>query len=244
MNELSQAARTLSDKLRGLTFSGEVTHVYDPLTYAWEPHQNYLETYGSGRKKVLFLGMNPGPWGMAQVGVPFGEISLVRDWMKISGTVKKPEREHPKRPIEGFACARSEVSGKRLWGLFSERFPEAGDFFKNHLVMNFCPLVWMGETGKNITPDKITAEEMRPVYAACREHLRRTIEVVEPDYLIGVGAFAEKQLASVKKEFFGDLEILVGKVLHPSPASPLANRGWGEQAERQLEEMGISLRAS
>jgi len=28
-------------------------------------------------------------------------------------------------------------------------------------------------------------------------------------------------------------------VLHPSPASPAANRGWGEAATRQLVELGV-----
>ena len=34
-------------------------------------------------KRVVFLGMNPGPFGMAQVGVPFGEVAAVRDWLRI-----------------------------------------------------------------------------------------------------------------------------------------------------------------
>ena len=109
------------------------------------------------------LGMNPGPWGMAQTGVPFGEIPAVRDWMGISSVVDKPGNEHPKRPVEGFACERSEVSGRRLWGLFSEKFPNPEDFFRDHFVANYCPLVWMGETGKNITPDKLPKVEMAPV---------------------------------------------------------------------------------
>jgi single-strand selective monofunctional uracil DNA glycosylase len=31
----------------------------------------------------------------------------------------------------------------------------------------------------------------------------------------------------------------LGKVLHPSPASPAANRGWAEAATRQLIEQGV-----
>jgi single-strand selective monofunctional uracil DNA glycosylase len=140
-----------------------VARVYNPLDYAWEPHQNYIARYGGGKKKVLFLGMNPGPWGMAQTGVPFGEVAAVRDWMGIGGRVDSPRgkglrEEHPKRRVEGFACPRSEVSGRRFWGLMAERFKTPAAFFKGHWVVNYCPLVFMTATGANLTPDKLPGE--------------------------------------------------------------------------------------
>lgn len=239
LDELKLAARELVGELSSLEFSEPVTHVYNPLVYAWQAHAQYLEKYAQGQKRVLFLGMNPGPWGMAQVGVPFGEIELVSGWMGIKAPVDKPENEHPKRPIQGFDCPRSEVSGKRLWGLFAEEYPDAKDFFADHFVTNFCPLVWMGETGKNITPDKLPKAESAPVDEVCRKHLAKQIELLEPEFLIGVGAFAEKQLKATMKEYFPDDKRFIGKVLHPSPASPAANRGWAEAATKQLKEQGI-----
>ena len=118
------------------------------------------------------MGMNPGPYGMAQTGIPFGEIEHVRDWLKITGEVGKPETEHPKRPITGFACERSEVSGRRLWGLFAEKYPDPNDFFADHFITNYCPLVWMKDTGANLTPDKLPAASLAPVEEACQAHLR------------------------------------------------------------------------
>ena len=41
----------------------------------------------------------PGPFGMAQTGIPFGEIEHVRDWIGVSCAVDKPKNEHPKRLI-------------------------------------------------------------------------------------------------------------------------------------------------
>lgn len=236
-SELIEASRQLTRDLAGLEFTGDVTHVYNPLKYAREPHEMFLSRFGGGKKRVLFLGMNPGPWGMAQTGVPFGEIPAVRDWMGISGKVGKPDPEHPKRPIVGFDCERSEVSGARLWGYFSDKYPDAKDFFADHFVVNFCPLVWMAETGRNITPDKIAAAEMKPIYEACCKHLACAIELLDPEWLVGVGAYARKQLEAVQKETGGDRNI--GQILHPSPASPAANRGWAEAAAKQLAEMGI-----
>ena len=239
ITELEAAAQELIRALAPLRFSDPVSHTYNPLEYAWTPHQQYLSRFGSGKKRVLFLGMNPGPWGMAQVGVPFGEIPAVRDWMGIETAVDKPVNEHPKRPIEGFACQRSEVSGRRLWGLFADRYPQANDFFADHFVTNFCPLVWMGETGRNITPDKLPKYESAPVDEACRHHLSKTIALIEPEFLIGVGAFAEKQLKETVKAYFPNKDFKIGKILHPSPASPAANKGWPEVPLQQLIDLGV-----
>jgi single-strand selective monofunctional uracil DNA glycosylase len=159
----------------------------------------------------------------------------VRDWLGISGPVGKPDPEHPKRPVTGFACPRSEVSGRRLWGLFAARFGTAGQFFKDHFVANFCPLVWMKDSGANLTPDKLPRDAMEPVQKACLQHLERVVETLQPAKLIGIGAFAEKQLAAVRPS-----GAVLGKILHPSPASPAANRDFEGTATRQLHELGIA----
>jgi single-strand selective monofunctional uracil DNA glycosylase len=237
MNALIASTRRLADDLRELEFSPPVACVYHTLDYTWEAHRLYLERFGKGRKRVVFLGMNPGPFGMAQTGVPFGEVAAVRDWMGIETAIGKPVREHPKRIIEGFACKRSEVSGRRLWGLFSDRFGEARAFFKDHFVLNYCPLVWMSESGANLTPDKLSAVEMAPVEAACQQHLREVIALMKPAFLIGVGAYAEDRLRQAAASAGSKAQ--VGRVLHPSPASPAANRGWAEAASRQLAALGV-----
>ena len=230
--ELVKSGRKMADRLRELTFSDPVSHTYLTVDYASDGYEAYLKKFGDSKKRVLMLGMNPGPYGMAQTGVPFGEISMVRDWMGLDPKISKPAIEHPKRPVLGMDCPKSEVSGRRLWGYFSERFPDAGNFFKDHLVINYCPLIWMKATGANLTPDKIKSAEMVPVDKICQEHLCELIEILEPQYLIGVGAYAEKKMSLAK----ADLGMVgtVGKVLHPSPASPAANRGWSEAADRQL----------
>ena len=229
------AAQALSKAVGELQFAPPTTHIYNPLAYAWTAHESYLKLHAATKKKVVFLGMNPGPYGMAQCGVPFGEIELVRDWVGVDETVLKPANEHPKRPIEGFACKRSEVSGRRLWGLFSERFGSAGAFFEAHFVANYCPLVFMEESGRNRTPDKLPVAEAEALYLLCDTHLRALVAALEPEWVIGVGAFAESRAL----EALRDTGVRVGRILHPSPASPAANRGWAEQATRQLEELGI-----
>lgn len=232
---LIKSVRKLNENISKLTFCEPTAFVYNPLEYAWIIHEQYLKLGGQGKKNVVFLGMNPGPYGMAQTGVPFGEVSAVRDWMGLLGDVKKPGREHPKRPIEGLECPKSEVSGRRLWGMFGEKFPKAEDFFRKHFVTNYCPLVFMEENGKNRTPDKLPSLEKKPLEEICDQHLREVVEILKPEWLIGVGGFAQKRA----EEALAGIQVKVGKILHPSPASPAANRGWSEAATKQLQEQQI-----
>ena len=240
---LLDAARELSRSLAKLRFPPPVAHVYNPHDYAWAPYEVYVRRFGASRKRVVLLGMNPGPFGMMQTGVPFGEIAAVRDWMGIRAPVEKPTREHPRRPIEGFACQRSEVSGRRLWGWAAERFGAADAFFADWFVLNYCPLAFLEASGRNLTPDKLPAPVLRRVYDACDRHLAAALTALAPTWAIGIGGFAERRIRTVLE---GDLvdgaaarAMRVGQILHPSPASPAANRGWVEAAEAQLAALGV-----
>lgn len=234
--EMLTAARRLCEEVSRLRFGPPVTHVYNPLEYAWAPQRLYIERYGATRKRVVLLGMNPGPFGMGQTGVPFGEVSRVREFLGIEAAVGRPAHEHPDRPVQGFACTRSEVSGSRVWGLVEDRWGTAASFFKEHYVANYCPLLFMEEGGKNRTPDKLAASERAALQAACDRHLQRVVELLAPTWVIGVGAWAELRARAA----LGDA-VQIGKILHPSPASPAANQGWAEAAAAELQALGIEV---
>ncbi len=225
----------LSLAVSTLRFAEPVAYVYNPLHYAWNLHRQYLQRYGNGRKRVLFLGMNPGPWGMAQTGVPFGQIAAVADWMQLRGKVGMPSPMHPKRQIAGLACQRSEVSGARLWGLMQEKFTTPEEFFVDHFVINYCPLVFMEKSARNITPDKLARHERELLASICDVALDSMLGYFEPEIIVGVGLYAEKQARRVVAK----RPIRVGRILHPSPASPAANRGWAAQAQAQLSALRI-----
>ena len=233
-DRLIAAAKKLANSADRLTFDPPVACVYNPLKYAWRAHQQYLDRYVRRSCQVVFLGMNPGPWGMAQTGIPFGEVATVRDWLRIDAAIGRPARAHPRRPIEGLACARSEVSGRRLWGLFRARFEHPKALFARHLVLNYCPLVFMEASGRNLTPDKLPAARRKALQAICDRHLNEVLAAIRPQWLVGIGAFAEKCGTRVAPP-----GVEVGRILHPSPASPAANRGWAEVATRQLVTLGI-----
>ena len=237
VRRLLLATPRLRKQVAGLEFGRPVTHVYNPLSYASQPYRLYLKRFGGTRKKVVFLGMNPGPFGMAQTGVPFGEVAHVRDWLGLEAPVGRPRSEHPRRPIEGFDCSRSEVSGQRLWGAIAAHWGTPKRFFADHFIANYCPLVFMEASGRNRTPDKLPADEREGLFSVCDSHLQRLVEILEPDWIVGVGAFAEGRA----RQALGP-EARVATILHPSPANPRANRDWVGIARRQLRDLGLCSR--
>ena len=238
---LVRLGQQLSEECSRLRFGSPVTHVYNPLDYARPVYQAYLERYADGPRKVLFLGMNPGPFGMAQTGVPFGEVAMVRDWLGLAGEVGRPAHECPKRPVLGFECPRSEVSGKRLWGLFRQAFKEAERFFADHLVLNYCPLLFLDASAgkcRNLTPDKLPANERGQLQECCDRHLRAALETLKVETAVGVGKFAEARL----KECLGFAsDVRVVSMPHPSPANPAANGDYGRLVRQALGEGGIRI---
>lgn len=239
-SHLLNAAETLSQRLSSLAFASPITHVYNPLEYARNNYRAYVERFAQGPKLAVFLGMNPGPWGMAQTGIPFGEVRYVTTWLNINEPVEKPPIEHPKRPILGAACKRSEVSGARLWGAIAERFIDPENFFASFFVANYCPLAFLEASGRNFTPDKLPRAEQKLVFAACDDHLREMVSALNPRFVVGVGAFSTERAHEALKEIATEDRPTVGTILHPSPANPHANAGWARKAFAQLHELGIT----
>ncbi len=229
------ASRRLRREIEGLRFGPPVTHVYNPLVYAVRPWAAYVRAFATSRRRVVFLGMNPGPFGMVQTGVPFGDVAQVRDWLGIEAPVGRPPHEHAKRPVRGFACERSEVSGARLWGAIAAHYRRPERFFRHHFVANYCPLAFVEASGRNRTPDKLPRAEREPLFAACDRFLRRLVAILEPEWLVGIGSFAEARALEVLE---GE-GVRIGRVLHPSPANPRAQRDWGGSARKELAQQGV-----
>ena len=224
-------------ELQLLRFGPPVSHVYNPLEYARAVYDQYLDLYSNRSIEVVLLGMNPGPWGMAQTGVPFGEVAAVREWLRIESPVGCPAQLHPKRPVEGFACSRSEVSGRRLWGWAKKRFRTPEGFFARFFVVNYCPLLFIESSGRNRTPNNLRPAEKKPLLEICDLALRHTLQWLEPHYVVGVGRFAGER---AEISLIG-LELTIGRITHPSPANPKANRGWEDLVSKELEDLGIKV---
>jgi single-strand selective monofunctional uracil DNA glycosylase len=232
------ASRILARDADRLSFSMPVRYIYNPLAYARVPYEMYLARFAAGPKRVIFLGMNPGPWGMAQTGVPFGEVAAVRDWLGISGDVKSHPGAHPRVPVTGFSCSRSEVSGARLWGLLRDEFGPADRMAREVFVSNYCPLMFLDEDGKNLTPDGLSRADQPALFEVCDRYLETVIETLRPEWLIGVGRFAERRLEALIEKT-GRAGLRVSSIMHPSPANPKAHNDWAGQVSAALVRDGV-----
>lgn len=225
---LTSIARSLARGLDAVDWHTP-SHVYNPLQYAWSGHRAYLERYGERRGRVLLVGMNPGPWGMAQTGVPFGNVSAVRDWFRIdSRLARRLPVQHPKYPILGLACQRDEGSGKRLWGWARQRVGSPDDFFARFFIWNYCPLLFLAHN-RNLVPAALGADEREALRTHCDHALDRVVAALQPAAIVGIGRYAVERAT----ERVGG-RVPVVYLLHPSPANPTANQHWGEFAERTL----------
>jgi single-strand selective monofunctional uracil DNA glycosylase len=239
--ELDAIVDDLLRELRPIERAPPAPYIYNPLEYARNPYREYLGRYAAPARarddRTLLLGMNPGPFGMAQTGVPFGAVAPVRDWLLIGGDIGRPAREHPKRPVQGFACRREEVSGTRLWGWARDTFGTPESFFRSFFVWNYCPLLFLEESGRNLPPDRLPATARAAITEPCDRALRRVVEGLRFSRVVGVGGFAETRARTA----LAGHEVSIGCILHPSPASPAANRGWAQQASAQLRALGVDL---
>jgi single-strand selective monofunctional uracil DNA glycosylase len=226
----------LQRELKHIAFP-EVAYTYQPLDYAWEPHALYHQRYGTHQRRILLVGMNPGPFGMAQTGVPFGAVPWVRDWMNISGTVHAPKHTHPRRPVLGFHCPRVEVSGQRLWSWAAEHYTTPERFFQHFFVLNYCPLLFVHDSGKNITPEQLPVGATKALFAACDRALLAWYHYFQPEWLLGIGLFAAKR---IQRLFAHETRVRCGVLPHPSPANPQSNQGWSQYAQKALQNYGLT----
>ena len=229
VGQLIRSAASLRDDVRPigrrLVSEGSVDVCYNPLDYAWDAHEAYLMQMGGSGARTVILGMNPGPHGMGQMGIPFAATSVVRDLLGITGIpVNQPEAADLRRPVVGLEYPREEVSGTRLWGLLAEHYGDAGAIASSVFLVNHCPLMlFSGPRAANITPDKVGGKSAQALLERCDQHLREVVVALDAQRVIGVGRFAESRARSALTD---DAVEVVG-CWHPSPASPLANRNAG-----------------
>jgi len=239
VEQLIRAAASLRDDVgpigRSLVSEGSVDVCYNPLDYAWDVHEAYLRRMGGSGARTVVLGMNPGPHGMGQMGIPFAATSVVRDLLGITGIpVGQPEPADSRRPVVGLEYPREEVSGTRLWGLLSEHYGDAGAIASRVFLVNHCPLMlFSGPRATNITPDKVGGKSARALLERCDQHLREVVAALDGQRVIGVGKFAESRARSA----LADEAVGVVGCWHPSPASPLANRNGGADWRANVREV-------
>src|SRR5207244_2174072 len=81
----------------------------------------------------------------------------------------------------------------RVWGWAHDRFGTPEQFFLQFFVVNYCPLAFIEDSGKNYTPDRLPAADRQRLFAACDAALMEIADAIEPRAVVGIGGFAERR---------------------------------------------------
>ncbi|XP_059470377.1 single-strand selective monofunctional uracil DNA glycosylase [Neocloeon triangulifer] len=233
----------LSGQLKLLKFSDPVFMVYDPVEYAGGIYFQYLQRFCRSPKHLLILGMNPGPWGMGQTGIPFGDVDTVKNYLGLAEfgfLIRQPTQQHPSKIVTGLDCHRKEPSGTKLWGLVKKltNYCPAEIALANIIVHNFCPLIFLKESGCNLTPEELKASNKKEeLFNLCSTALYHSLRVLQCSQILCIGKFAEKRADLMVKKF--SLNALVYSIPHPSPRNVSGRVNWEENAMASLSASGL-----
>ncbi|XP_049877484.1 single-strand selective monofunctional uracil DNA glycosylase [Pectinophora gossypiella] len=219
-------------------FPSTVECIYNPTIYARHTFEMYVRKYCNTKKPIMYFGMNPGPWGMSQTGVPFGEVNSVRDWLGIQGPVGKPPKEISARPVKGFDCTRTEVSGKRFWGLFKDICVVPDKFFETSFVYNYIPQQWMKNNGCNVTPGDLKTQQMENLFNICDRVLIKVLELYEVKTIVAIGKFCETRAQKAIKKYMSGSPVQILYMPHPSPRA-VNNNNWDQKAIACLKNQNL-----
>jgi Uracil DNA glycosylase superfamily. len=205
------------------------------FSYAIDPFLEYLEKAERGSVRTLYLGMNPGPYGMYRTGIPFCDFVTKREFLKITASVDETfidvDAVRGEKPDE----KRREVSGMRLWGLFESVYHSPERFFSSSLVLSYSPLIFFRSEGRraNIALSDVKSLDRKRIEKVSDEFLKRYIKELKCDTLVGIGDYAHRALVRCS-----DGERLL-KIAHPSPANPAANGDWAGRTYCYLKSEGV-----
>ncbi|XP_073844130.1 single-strand selective monofunctional uracil-DNA glycosylase-like [Musca autumnalis] len=210
---LNEALKQPTPELQ--TFYG----IYRPLDYAAQIYRNFLQKYLNGPKRILFVGMNPSRYGSLLTGIPFGDITTVRDRMQLDVS-----------SLDSMEIGE-EQSSQRFWNLIKSIFNDEQDFidrfFQNCFVHNVCPLVFINNNGHNVSFQSLAERmtmETRQIEVICRSYLELQVQLLQPEIIIAVGWYAFNMLRSL--DYYKNGRCIVEKIPHPSPKNFDSELDW------------------
>ena len=98
-----------------------------------------------------------------------------------------------------------------------------------------CPLLFLSSSGKNVTPPELPADARRQLNAACDRALIDVLRLLCVRTVVAVGKYTENRVRSLLRDA-AITDVRVAVIIHPSPASPAANKAWSDTALAQLTQ--------
>jgi len=268
-DQILAASDRLSERLAALPPVGDLVAL-DPTRYcrsAWAAYLQMAARLGC----VLVVGMNPGPHGMAQTGVPFTDPWIVDELDLQAPRADVPPADipavgswrHRSHRARGVLGSKREESAKRLWPLLREicapyaavgpsadKIAEATRRVCNEvLLVNALPICWLDPAGKNVSAEQVEKRAPAQVREGLRdlvnEWLQAVADILRPAAVIGVGRWAREFVTDLDVDHFVEIPFRDG-IKHPSPSAG-SEAAWRAEAEpilRRAVELSRAARLS
>jgi single-strand selective monofunctional uracil DNA glycosylase len=218
--------------------------VLDPGRYGERWHHRFRRCYPVGPRPLLVFGLNPGPYGMAQTGVPFTDLKrlefhLPRLWRELLAArepVALPGLAPPS--LRPFLTRTFESSSVRVYKFLERAFGSAEQAFRRVAFVNPCPLLFIDRaTGENRTPadlPRAAPRLMREFDALRRTTVLEAVSELEARGAVLLGKDVARAAAPALRAALPADSVLEWE--HPARAVPetwarglhesLAARGW------------------
>ena len=94
----------------------------------------------------------------------------------------------------------------------------------------------MNSSGKNIIPSALPKESRKILFDTCDISLKKLVDLLDVEAVVGIGKFACDRARMALKD---KPDVKMHLIMHPSPASPAANKDWAGIVKKQLKESGV-----
>jgi single-strand selective monofunctional uracil DNA glycosylase len=227
--------------------------IWNPGLYAASWHALFRKEYPASAGCILVFGLNPGPYGMAQTGIPFTDLKRLREHLprlakglerrgcSLAGVGLAP------RSLRPYLSRTFESSAVRVYRFLSRGWGSAEDGWRSVVVANPCSLLFMDAAGENRTPadlvgavsrrtgSLVAARRLRERCNALRRlAAREAVRVLSPRGVVLLGKDAQRAMQTGIAPLLGPDSILGWE--HPARAVPdrwamglleeIKRRGW------------------
>jgi single-strand selective monofunctional uracil DNA glycosylase len=223
--------------------------VLNPGRYGERWHARFRRAYPMSPRPLLVFGLNPGPYGMAQTGVPFTDLKrlesalpgLWKDLVASGEPVTRPGLAPPS--LARHLTRTFESSSVRVYRFLERAYGRPELALREVVFVNPCPLLFIDpETGANRTPADLPralrARKAAELVHAFEELRRATVlEAVaelEPRGAILLGRDVAAAVGEALRAALGARSVVEWE--HPARAVP---ETWSRGLADELRKRGL-----
>jgi len=200
---------------------GAGLQVWNPALYALDIYQEYLTKFPPEPGAILALGLNPGPYGMAQTGIPFTDCRTASGALGMEMTIpgKAPDDLISRlKKANGKWRGTYERSSLGMYRFLILAWGDIKTAYRNWFVGNPCPLLFLDPERWNVTPADPRLRRMKEVGELRQRAVIGFSEILNPRGIVCFGKDVAKAVGEVAIRQVGPDRVVFYE--HPARAVP------------------------